>query len=263
MDRLMSLRQKAAGFFVRKTRVSASVSNAVASMGIAEWNDQDRSQGHRLLKVPCWDQVSAELGETFKPIRALLLSLGTAVNSSSWARKDKSHWHNVQNSILSRNLDPALWRTNGRCIYIKHEPPPILCLWSTDSFLPGFTGGCRLLSPITILLYFPSIPTTPLLLSSHLQVYTSRFCTHRSAGPHKCSSSSLLATTVAGSQGLGWSYCSFLKQDSEDLSLDHLCNEGKENHMRGCISVISLGSRINESLWTLGIERYKEQTQPL
>lgn len=161
MDRLMSLRQKAAGFFVRKTRVSASVSNAVASMGIAEWNDQVRSQGHRLLKVPCWDQVSAELGETFKSIRALLLSLGSAgnkVNSSSWARKDKSHWHNVQNSILSRNLDSALWRTNGRCIYIKHEPPPILCLWSTDSFLPGFTEG--LPSPISN--YHPTLfPLNP------------------------------------------------------------------------------------------------------
>lgn len=137
--------------------------------------------------------------------------------------------------------------------------PPCVCEARILFFLASLRG-CRLLSPITILLYFPSIPTSPLLLlSNHLQVYTSRFCTHRSAGPHKCSSSPRLAATVAGSQGLGSSYCSFLKQDSEDLSLDHLCNEGKENHMRGCISVISLRSRINESLWRLGIERYKKQ----
>lgn len=73
------------------------------------------------------------LGETFKPVRALRPSLGSVgnkVNRSSWAQKDKFHWHNVQNSILSQNLDPALWRTNGRCIYIKHKTPPILCLWS-------------------------------------------------------------------------------------------------------------------------------------
>lgn len=146
---------------------------------------------------------------------------------------------------------------------LNTNPLPYCVCEAQILFFLASLRGCCLLSPITILLYFPSIPTTPLLLSSHLQVYTGRFCTHRSAGSHKCSSTSLLATTVAGSQGLGWSYCSFLKQDSEDLSLDHLCNEGKENHMRGCISVISLGSRINESLWTLGIERYKKPTQPL
>lgn len=53
------------------------------------------------------------------------------MNSSAWAQKGKFHWHNVQNAILSQNLDPVLRRTNGRCIYIKHETPSVPCLWST------------------------------------------------------------------------------------------------------------------------------------
>lgn len=200
-----------------------------------------------LLRVPCWDQVCAE------PVRILLLSLdsaGNKVNSSSWAQKGRFHWHIVQNSILSQNLDAALWRTNGRCIYIKHETPSILCLWSMESFLPGFTGGLPSTSSNYQATTLPSIPTSPLLLflSTPLQVYTSWLCTHRSIGAHKCSSSPLLTTMVARSgdqvKAIVLPYSKVLRASPLNISairgmkISCVCGGG------GCFSVLSLGSRI-------------------
>lgn len=126
---------------------------------------------------PCCDRHGggrAGWGETSKPVRSPLPSLvsaGNKVNSSAWAQRGKFHWHNVQNAILSQDLDPVLRRTNGRCIYIKHETPHShVC--EAQSFLPGFTRGL----PSTISNYHTAIlslspyKSPPLLLSARFAI---------------------------------------------------------------------------------------------
>lgn len=128
------------------------------------------------------------------------------MNSSVWAQKGKFHWHNVQNAILSQNLEPVRRRTNGRCIYIKHETPSISCLGTIQSFLPGFTGGLpSIISNYHTAILSPSPYKSPPLLLSTLSAIIYQLLLHpqKYQGAPQSSSSPLPTTIVARSRGSG------------------------------------------------------------